>query len=61
MARYTIKYLDGCTDTITAHSVVKQAEEDQYYFGNATGQPVALIPSNGVRAIIREGVETVID
>lgn len=54
MARYTIKYFDGEIDTITAHSVVKQHDEDQYYFGNEKGAPIALIPSTGVRAIITD-------
>ncbi|MEU1497271.1 hypothetical protein [Streptomyces sp. NPDC005732] len=57
MARYTIKYLDGESETVDAISVAHDHEADQYVFHAQERKyaPVALIPQGNVLSIHRHG------
>jgi|GEM_PF-4597335 len=50
MARYTINYLTGDTDTIEADTVDRDASQ---YTGYASNEIVAHIPCNNVRSVLR--------
>ncbi|MFF7329659.1 hypothetical protein [Streptomyces sp. NPDC008150] len=51
MARYTINYLTGDTDEITATTVEPLGDQYTAFRGNT---PVAHIPAANVRSIIRQ-------
>ena len=50
MARYTINYLDGNTETVEADSVEYDSDARDYTFGTGR-QPLALIPTANVRSV----------
>lgn len=56
MATYTIKYLDGEIETVTASSVQYDPDASDYNF-YCGSQGIALIPATNVRSVTR--VETV--
>ncbi|MGQ4343583.1 hypothetical protein [Streptomyces sp. SAS_275] len=54
MARYTINYLDGNTETIEADGVEYDGEARDYTFTAADGKGVvALAPVASVRSVVR--------
>lgn len=54
MARYTINYLTGDTETIEAGAVEYDGEANDYTFTAANGKDVvALAPVASVRSVVR--------
>lgn len=56
MATYTINYLAGETDTVTADRIDSDEHPVDYTFSN-NGQVVAVVPIANVRSILRQTEE----
>lgn len=60
MARYTIKYLDGETETVNADGIDYDPDASDYNFTKADGMGVvALAPAANVRSIHRHDDQAV--
>lgn len=54
MASYTINYLDGHTETVTADDVVVDDDSNTFVFrSNFQSQADAIVPTPGVRSVHR--------
>lgn len=58
MAQYTIKYLDGESETVTAVRAEYNTDTRQFVFHGDNG-PVALIPQANVRSVVQPDDEAV--
>lgn len=63
MARYTINYLTGDTETITADKVNIDDESQVFVFrtGPIQNEPDAIVPQSNVRSVHRQDDEAVTD